>query len=93
MAAGVPVVQPRHAAFPEIVEATGGGIITEPNAKALADGVETLLQNPERARSLGAAGRNAVLQHFSVERMAEGVLNVFREVVERSSLSPTASPQ
>ena len=30
MASGVPVVQPRHGAFPEIVEATGGGVLFAP---------------------------------------------------------------
>ena len=79
LAAGVPVVQPRHAAFPEIVEATGGGLIAEPNAAALARAIEELLLNPERARALGQAGRSAVLQRFGVQRMAEGMLNVYRE--------------
>ena len=31
MASGVPVVQPRHGAFPEIVERTGGGMLVEPD--------------------------------------------------------------
>jgi glycosyltransferase involved in cell wall biosynthesis len=89
MAMGVPVVQPRHAAFPEIIEATGGGIIAEPNAKALADAIEDLLHNPEHASALGTAGRNAVLQHFSVRRMAEGVLNVYREASDSGSRRST----
>jgi glycosyltransferase involved in cell wall biosynthesis len=92
LAAGVPVVQPRHAAFPEIIEATGGGLIAEPNAAALAQSVESLLLNRERARALGEAGQRAVLQHFSVQRMAEGVLNVYREAVAGSQVS-TFNPQ
>ena len=31
MASGVPVVQPRRGAFPEIIESTGGGLIVEPD--------------------------------------------------------------
>jgi len=93
LAAGVPVVQPRHAAFPEIVEATGGGIIAEPNAVALADAAEALLLNRDRARALGAAGQRAVLQHFTVQRMAEGVLNVYRDAMNPCShLTPLISP-
>jgi glycosyltransferase involved in cell wall biosynthesis len=34
MAAGVPVVLPRTAAFPEIIEATGGGVLYDPGAPA-----------------------------------------------------------
>ncbi len=77
MAAGVPVVQPRHGAFPEIVADTSGGVICHPDdpldlARALTD----LLLDPDRARGLGAAGRAAVLDRFTVRRMAEGVLEV-----------------
>lgn len=80
LAAGVPVVQPRHAAFPELIEATGGGVIAEPNARALADAVETLLRNPERARVLGEAGRQAVREQFNMDRMAREVLAAFESV-------------
>lgn len=73
LAAGVPVVQPRHAAFPELVEATGGGIIAEANAAALAAAIEVLLLDPSRARALGEAGRVAVRERFTMERMAMGV--------------------
>ncbi|MFW6344786.1 MAG: glycosyltransferase, partial [Halomonas sp.] len=31
MACGVPVVQPDHGTFPELIEATGGGLLCEPN--------------------------------------------------------------
>ena len=30
LANGVPVVQPRHGSFPELIEATGGGLLVEP---------------------------------------------------------------
>ena len=70
LAAGVPVVQPRAWAFPEIVEGTGGGILFEPGTVALADALESLLRDPERARSLGAAGREAVRRSYSLRSMA-----------------------
>ena len=70
MAAGVPVVQPRHAAFPELVAATGGGLIAEANAAALASAIEGLLLAPAQLRSLGEAGRCAVSGLFTVDRMA-----------------------
>ena len=82
MAAGVPVVQPRTAAFPEILAATGGGVLCEPNdAMSLADALEELFLNPERARALGDAGRQAVAEKFSAEAMARATLQVFEAVV------------
>ena len=80
MAAGVPVVQPRHASFPELIEATGGGVICEPTAKGLAASIEQLLSDPIALGGLSEAGRNAVFKDFSMERMAEGTAKVLEEV-------------
>lgn len=81
LASGVPLVQPRTAAFPEIIEATGGGLLCEPgNVRALADTLEELLLNPERAGELGGIGRRAVFERFSAEAMARATLQVFESV-------------
>ena len=81
LAAGVPLVQPRTAAFPEIVAATGGGVLCEPgDPKALADAIQDLLLNPERARALGGIGRRAVFERFSAEAMARATLAVFERL-------------
>jgi glycosyltransferase involved in cell wall biosynthesis len=81
-ACGLPVVQPRHAAFPELIEASGGGILCEPaNPAALADALESLLLNEPKARSLGEAGRKAVLRDFNMQRMAERMLHLYREAL------------
>ena len=81
MAAGVPVVQPRHAAFPELIEATGGGVIAEANAASLAAAIESLLLDPARARALGEAGRRAVGERFTVDRMAADVASLAEALV------------
>ena len=82
LASGVPVVQPRHAAFPELVELTGGGALCEPgNPAALAEGIEILLLDPARALALGAAGRKSVEEKFSADQMAREVVRAFGEVV------------
>ncbi|MDB6065458.1 MAG: hypothetical protein JWR26_1666 [Pedosphaera sp.] len=80
LASGVPVVQPRHAAFPELVELSGGGVICEPgDPKALADALEPLLLDPAKARALGAAGRKSVEERFNVGQMARDNLRVYEE--------------
>jgi len=81
MAAGIPVVQPRVGAFPEIVEKTGGGLIVDPDdADALADGILALKRDPELARSMGRAGAAGVREHYTLERMADQVEAVYREL-------------
>ncbi|HEY5913208.1 MAG TPA: glycosyltransferase family 4 protein [Verrucomicrobiae bacterium] len=80
LAAGVPVVQPRAAAFPELIAASGGGLLSEPgNAESLAQRVEELLLNPRGARLLGETGRRSVFEKFSAEAMARAMLEVWRQ--------------
>ncbi len=76
-AMGLSVVQPAHAAFPELLAATGGGLLCAPDDPgALADALAELLTDPARARALGAAGRSAVEQRFTAERMAQEAARV-----------------
>ena len=81
LAAGVPVVQPRTAAFPELIEATGGGVLCAPgDAQALAEAIEALLLDRARASALGEAGRHAVTERFSAEAMAQATLQLYGEL-------------
>lgn len=81
MAAGLPVVQPRTAAFPELIEATGGGVLCAPgDPQALAEAVEALLLDPARARAVGEAGRRAVFERFSADVMAQATAAAFRGI-------------
>lgn len=81
LAAGVPVVQPRHGAFPELIEATGGGLLYAPgDPLALAEALVSLLLNPQQAQELGRRGQQAVRERFSADRMARDVASVFTEV-------------
>ncbi len=82
LAAGVPVVQPRLGSFPELMEATGGGVVYEPNdADTLAGAIGDLLEDRGRLSELSRRGRESVVQSFSMKRMAEGMLEVYRRVV------------
>jgi glycosyltransferase involved in cell wall biosynthesis len=84
MAAGIPVVQPRHGAFPEMIERTGGGLLVEPNdPEQLADALLSLRADPARAAALGTAGAAGVRQHFSVATMTDTVEAIYRELASK----------
>jgi glycosyltransferase involved in cell wall biosynthesis len=86
MACGVPVVQPRRGAFTEIIEKTGGGLLTEPdNAESLAEAILRLYQNPSLAEELGHNGFQQVREHYSVARMAERALEVYSNPAGRDA--------
>lgn len=92
LACGVPVVQPRHGAFPELLEAAGGGVLCEPDdPSSLAEAIASLLRDRPRARALGEAGRARVLAEFGVDRMAREVEQVCMMVASRAS-EPSARP-
>jgi glycosyltransferase involved in cell wall biosynthesis len=81
MANGVPVVQPRRGAFPEILEKTGGGILVEPDSvEALAQGILSLWKDRKYAETLGRRGAAGVREHYSVARMAQRTLEVFKSL-------------
>jgi glycosyltransferase involved in cell wall biosynthesis len=83
MACGVPVVQPRVGAFPEIVGRTGGGLVVDATPHALADGILSLCRDPARARALGGAGAAGVREHYTVAHMAETAEAIYLEIAGR----------
>jgi glycosyltransferase involved in cell wall biosynthesis len=85
MACGIPVVQPRHAAFPEIIEASGAGLIAEPNSVALADAIETLLESESQFRELQSNAILAAKEKFNVQTMARSMVKAFEQANHRSS--------
>ncbi len=82
LACGVPVVQPRHGAFPEVIDATGGGVLVEPGSpSALATALVELAGDPERAAALGAAGREATHRLYGDRAMAETTLRYYERLL------------
>lgn len=78
LASGVPVVQPRHGSFPELIEKTGGGVLVEPDSpEALAGALRSLMHDPVRRRHLARDGRKAVHATFHDAAMAKATLEVF----------------
>lgn len=87
-ASGVPVVQPRRAAFPELIERAGGGILCPPDdPAALAEALEQALLNPDETQRLGRNARRHVLQSMTVQHMAGDVLKLC-EQVHRGAAAP-----
>jgi glycosyltransferase involved in cell wall biosynthesis len=77
LANGVPVVQPRHGSFPELVETTGGGLLVNPEDPAdLARALGKLRDNPAQRAELGRQGRAVVWQRFTAETMARETVAV-----------------
>ncbi len=86
MAASVPVVQPNMSAFPEMVEATGGGVCVDMDSPAsLAEAWRDLLQSPSRLKMLGEQGRLGVEKHYSMDAMRDTFIAVMESLVQSES--------
>ena len=71
MACGVPVVLPRHGAFPEIIETTDGGLLhTAGDEVELVAALERLADDHETRQAMGTRGARAVREHFAAPMMA-----------------------
>lgn len=85
---GVPVVQPRHGSFPELIATTGGGLLVEPgDNRQLADALLALLTDPTHAAELGRTGYDGVTAHLTARQMAEATLAVLEQ---HTAKQPTA---
>jgi glycosyltransferase involved in cell wall biosynthesis len=81
MSAGVPVVQPRRGAFTEIVERTGGGLLTAvDNPQSLAEGLFALWRDRDRRRTLGEQAFRGVREHYTIGHSAQRFLEAVAPV-------------
>ncbi len=82
---GLPIVACRAGGMPEAVEdGVTGRLVPPGDAAALASALEPLLADEALRRRMGEAGREKMRREFSVERMVEGNLAVYRELVAQA---------
>jgi glycosyltransferase involved in cell wall biosynthesis len=91
LAAGVPVVQPEHGAFPEVLAEIGGGLLHRPeDPQHLAERLRELLLNSASRELLSHTGRTAVLTGRNQRVMAQRTAEILLRIVEANG---TGTPQ
>ncbi|QEL16965.1 glycosyltransferase family 4 protein [Limnoglobus roseus] len=77
---GLPVVQPAHGSFPELIEMTGAGHLVPPNdPAALAAALVTTLTDAELHQKMSRLGLDRVRDRFTAERMAKETVAVLEK--------------
>lgn len=80
MACATPVVATKTGALPEVVGDEGAGILVPPrDALALAQGIQKILEDGERAKRMGEQGRGRVEKFFTWTKVAERTEEVYKE--------------
>jgi starch synthase len=78
MACETPVIATTVGGLPEVVEDGVTGFLVPPNdSQALADKIQWLVANPNRAREMGERGRRRVLEKFTWEAVARRCLDCY----------------
>lgn len=88
---GLPVLEAMVQETPVVTSATGAtaevagavGVLVDPiRPQAIADALAGLLDNPEEAFRLGQRGRERARAEFTWQRTAQGLLDVYQEIVD-----------
>ena len=84
MACGTPVIATTAGAFPEVIADGETGVLVQPgDARALADAIASLLRDPARRASMGAAGVRRIEEQFSWRVCAERTVALYEDVLRR----------
>ncbi len=81
MACGVPVISTTGGALPEVVG--GAGLLVPPGQhRALADAIAEVCNHPQLAATLGQAGYDRVMTHFTWRAAAEQTVAAYRRTID-----------
>ncbi|MCO8120366.1 glycosyltransferase family 4 protein [Stieleria sp. TO1_6] len=79
LAAGTPVVMPRHGAFGELIESAGGGVLVDPDdLDQLCAAITDLRSDAGKRNQLAQAGIRGVREKHSIEAAAKELADLLR---------------
>lgn len=83
LASGVPLVQPAIGAFPEIIEATGGGVVYQPNtSSALAIKLAEVLDSNTQLIEMSIKGIETVSSKFDCRSLTGKMVDIYQLILE-----------
>ncbi|MCP4378188.1 MAG: glycosyltransferase family 4 protein [bacterium] len=84
--AGVPLVEPACGALTEIIEATNGGLLYNPDIPGdMRAKLTDLLKAPNRAKEIGQTGRESALEQFTAQVAATRLIAIINETISTKS--------
>lgn len=84
MAAGRPVVGNNSGATPEMVDHGITGYIYDGSVESLAEYMEKILLDPEKAKIMGQKGRSKALEMFTIEKYCEKINKIYTDIISNN---------
>lgn len=86
MACGKPVIGCRGQGIDGVVEHGKNGLLVPPDGiDELVQELSTLIRSPQLCRQIGTAGRQTVMQKFTLAHQAQQLISVYRQAISRIS--------
>lgn len=82
---GAPQVVPAIGGAPEAVQATGGGIVCAPDARALAEGIVRIIEDTALREEMCAVARDGVHDLYAPSVIAEAYVRAYRQGEQKAS--------
>lgn len=84
MAAACPVISTKNVGVigEVVVDGVTGILVEKQNPIQLAHAINTLIENPDLRRRMGEAGRKRFEEHFTFDKCAERIMQVFQQALE-----------
>lgn len=84
MACGKPVIACRGEGIEDVIEDGETGFLVNPrDVDSLAEVLEFLLNNPQKARDVGEKARKHVMENYTWEKVASKIISVYEEVIKK----------
>jgi glycosyltransferase involved in cell wall biosynthesis len=86
MNASLPIVGPNYGGFAEIIKDTNCGIVVDTTDQiALAEGLRSLLDNPEKRKEYGENGREAIKSQYNWEQESSKLLHLVESTLNNTN--------
>lgn len=83
MSAGIPVIASNFKLWKEIIEQNNCGICVDPmDPKQIADAINWLLENPEKAKEMGKNGQRLVKEKYNWNNEESKLLKIYNSIID-----------
>ena len=90
MLLGTPSVFSNFPAYRQVAGTSGAGIAVDPtNPREIADAIQVLIENPDLARAMGAAGQRAARERFNWQKEQHQLLDLYAMLANNRNELPS----